>query len=164
LPHHSYTGTWVDLRPDETEVLKMAPLLRLAAVDTASMPDLASALASWSAEPLPTWSKMQSPIGAVVEAAIAERVLSACADALALLPTANALAATAAGPKPPDPGSWESEAPPETTAERRAKMAARVKLGERHALEVCVAVWQRAAAAAAEMSGGQEARPSSSAR
>jgi hypothetical protein len=155
----------VDLRPDETEVLKMAPLLRLAAVNDATLPDLASTLASWSAEPLPTWSRMQAPIGAAVEAAIADRVLSACAHALALLPTADELAATAAGPKPPDSGSYEeAEAKPESTAQRRAKMAARVKLGERHALEVCAAVWQRAAAAAAEMAPGQGAQPSTSRR
>eukprot|EP00967_Tisochrysis_lutea_P156255 scaffold314491_cov33-Tisochrysis_lutea.AAC.2 len=152
-----FLGTWVDLRPEESEVVKMAPLLRLAAVNERTMPELAASLAGWSAEPLPTWNKMQVPIGVEVELAIARRVIAQCEEALATLPTTESLAPIALGPRPPDPGSWESEPEPETTAQRRAKLAARVMLGERHAIEVCASVWKRAAAAATAASAAESA-------
>lgn len=153
----AFLGTWVDLRPEESEVVKMAPLLRLAAVNERTMPELAASLAGWSAEPLPTWNKMQVPIGVEVELAIARRVIAQCEEALATLPTTESLAPIALGPRPPDPGSWESEPEPETTAQRRAKLAARVMLGERHAIEVCASVWKRAAAAATAASAAESA-------
>lgn len=140
-------GQWLDLKPTADQCVAMAPLLRLANLSPgdASLEEgvrrLAEALAEWRADPTALWSALQRPVGAAVEAKVAEQVLSVCEEALAALPPADELAPRAK----PDQGL-----PGDGTAEaERARCAARVMLGERSALEACVSVWEKVRAAAA---------------
>jgi hypothetical protein len=69
--------------------------------------------------------------------ACASQVLSTCNEALEQLPPAEELVPSAA---PPTEGEEEDE----DMARVRQRLAARVVLGERSALEACVAVWEPA--------------------
>ena len=129
-------GTWLDVQPRPDQCVLMAPLLRLAALADDGSEPLAADLAQWKADPKELWNRMQTPISAATEARVAEKVIATCNAALADLPEAEALLPAAADEKT-------------TSADaERARLAARVLLGERAALEACVSVWQKAAAAA----------------
>uniref|UniRef100_A0A7S3SHK1 Rubisco LSMT substrate-binding domain-containing protein n=1 Tax=Emiliania huxleyi TaxID=2903 RepID=A0A7S3SHK1_EMIHU len=73
-------GQWLDLKPTADQCVAMAPLLRLANLSPgdASLEEgvrrLAEALAEWRADPTALWSALQRPVGAAVEAKVAEQV------------------------------------------------------------------------------------------
>ena len=123
-------GMWVDLKPSPTQAVAMAPLLRLALMCEQTEPELASELAAWKAEPKALWSRLQQPLSPAVEARVAERVVGACDAALGPLPDAAELRASAA------PAELA-----ESASAVRARLAARVLLGERHALEATRMHW-----------------------
>merc|ERR1719281_624854 len=114
-------GTWVDLKPTPAA-------------------GAATALAEWRADPTELWNALQQPVDPAVEAAVAAQVLEACRGALAELPAAIDLAPRAASAESPASDSPEAE---------RSRLAARVMLGERSALEACISVWEKAQGAAA---------------
>ena len=113
----------------------MAPLLRLAAMSDDGSEALATDLANWRAEPRAMWQRLQTPLSDATEAKVAAKVIAACDDALASLPKAEELL--------PDAAEQATGLAP---AAERKRLAARVLLGERAALESCVAVWKEAAA------------------
>lgn len=142
-------GIWVDIKPGRAQCLAMAPILRLAGLGEdcrgalgGDLSDEALAdLAAWKAEPRALWAALQKPAGAALEQHVAARVLSACDEALVALPAAEELAEAAVPPRD-ETGEQES------AAETRARLAARVLLGERAAVEACAAVWRKAGALA----------------
>ncbi|KAL1515147.1 hypothetical protein AB1Y20_004208 [Prymnesium parvum] len=131
-------GTWVELKALGRGG-EMAPFLRLVELADDGATPHAAALAAWEAEPRALWAALQLPLGAAAEARVAARVRAECEAALRALPAAEELKDAAAPPA----GGGES-------GERvRRRLAARVLLGERCALEGCLAHWERAARAAA---------------
>lgn len=137
-----WAGMWVDLKADPSSCVAMAPLLRLSKLSSdetsAELKPFAERLASWQAEPMETWTRLQSPLDERTEKLVAEQVIAQCEEALTQLPPVETLIKTsepAAEGAEPDDG--------------RARMAARVLLGERNALEACINVWKREAAAVA---------------
>ena len=131
-------GTWVELKALTRDGGAMAPFLRLVHLQDDGSDERVSALASWSAVPMELWDALQRPMGDALEARVAKSVLEACDAAITALPTADTLKDMAA---PPAVGE-------EYTPERqRERMAARVLLGERCALEACSAFWKNAVAA-----------------
>lgn len=140
-------GVWVDCKA--SEALKMAPILRLAHLgdDGAAygpVAELVTELAEWRAEPRALWERLQAPLAPQLERQVAAQVLGACHSALATLPPAEDLAKLAAPRR-----AAGSAGAGEAAGEIRARLGARVVLGERAALEACAAVWEKAAAAAA---------------
>jgi len=132
-------GTWVDLKPTAASCTSMAPLLRLAYLGRGDG-DAATALAEWRAEPTELWAVLQKPVAPDAEAKVAAQVLQVCHAALDELPAADALAPRAARAESPENDTPEDE---------RSRLAARVMLGERSALEACIGVWEKARGAAA---------------
>lgn len=125
-------GTWLDLQPRKEQCEMMAPLLRLAALADDGTEPLAADLAAWKADPQALWERMQSPLSDETEARVAAQVLATCETALDALPSAETLLPASAG------GDDSADA-------ERSRLAARVMLGERAALEACVSVWQSVA-------------------
>lgn len=84
------------------------------------------------------------------------QVLEQCQEALSELPPVETLAKASAPPALDDVVAAGALAgTPEDIAEAsRARLAARVLLGERNVLETCIAVWEKEAAAAG---GGEKA-------
>lgn len=131
-------GVWVDVKASQEQCMGMAPLLRLSHLSEADMqavPQLAG-LASWGANPGEAWKALQAPVGKAVEKRVASQVVKACEEALEALPSAEELAPTTVGPK-------EGEASDEPVSRVRERLAARVVLGERAALEGCLTVWKK---------------------
>lgn len=120
-------GVEVNLTPDTPS--EMAPFLRLGLASDANAPDLAESLAGWKADPTEVWTKLQQPISPDLESAVTAKVLAQIGATLAPLPPSVPMAMAAA-----------RDAPTEESARERA--AARVLLGERHALEACRDWWK----------------------
>ena len=120
-------GVEVQLRPSAPD--EMAPFLRLGLASAANSPELAEELASWKADPVGVWTRLQSPINAELEGLVTEQAIQVCEAALEPLPPSIPMAMAAA-----------REAP-STEQQVREKAAARVLLGERHALEACREHW-----------------------
>ena len=119
-------GSWVEIKAMSR--VEMAPFLRLVhLVDDGSNP-LFSELAAWSAPPMELWQALQQPIGAAVEAKVAQTVADACKASLEVFPSADSLKDGAA-----PAGLFEEE----SASRVRQRLAARVLLGERCALEAC---------------------------
>jgi len=141
-------GTWLDLKPEKAQCVQMAPLLRLAHLSPEedglddSVQAQSVALKEWRADPNELWTALQKPLTPATEAKVAKQVMEAVDAALSELPTADELAPRAAPPSEMFAEDWTPEA-------ERSRLAARVMLGERSALEVCKAVWERSIAAAA---------------
>ena len=133
-------GTWLDLRPTREQCEMMAPLLRLASLaDDGTEPELTAELAAWKADPQAVWGRMQTPLSDETEAKVATKVIAACDEALAELPSAETLLPRAM------PAAPDAEASAELSAQQeRSRLAARVMLGERAALEACQTVWNEA--------------------
>jgi len=128
-------GTWLDLQPRAEQAVLMAPLLRLACLaDDGTEPEMVQDLASWKADPRELWNRMQTPLSDETEAKVAQIVIETCDKALADLPDAETLLPAAADKTSDDPD------------DERARLAARVMLGERAALEATVSVWKAAKA------------------
>jgi hypothetical protein len=127
-------GTWVEVKALSRNGGDMAPFLRLVHLEEDGSDERAKALASWSAVPMEMWQALQKPINDAVEERVATTVLGACDEALDALPTADDLK-DAATPVAID-GSEE------TAARIRERLAARVLLGERCALEACTTYWR----------------------
>lgn len=140
-----WAGTWVDLRASTQAAVSMAPLLRLAYMSPgkhSSHPaaaEVAEKLASWEASPRETWQLLQSPLDAHTESLIAGQVIGQCEEALAILPPVETLAAASA-PADPEASATDGE---QVAEEERARVAARVMLGERYALERCIGEWKQ---------------------
>ena len=88
-----------------------------------------------------------------IEERVAERIISKCEAALAEMPSYEKLAKMSEAIDAEDAG--EGSAP----IDLRARMAARVLLGERSALEACVALWRREKIAVAAALGAEAASP-----
>ena len=131
-------GTWLDLQPRVDVAMSMAPLLRLATLSDDGTEPLATDMANWKADPKQVWSRLQTPLSDATEAKVAARVLATCGAALEELPPAEKLAPAAV-----DQSGDGVEA-------ERARLAARVLLGERAALEACQSVWEKVAEKAEE--------------
>lgn len=137
-------GTWLDLQPTREQCEMMAPLLRLASLaDDGTEPELVAELSAWKADPQAVWGRMQSPLSDATEAKVAAQVIGVCDKALEELPSAETLLPTAMPAPPNEEGSVEL-----TVRKERARLAARVMLGERAALEACTSVWKEALAKA----------------
>mmetsp|Transcript_160312 Transcript_160312/g.282878 ORF Transcript_160312/g.282878 Transcript_160312/m.282878 type:complete len:585 (+) Transcript_160312:43-1797(+) len=153
-----WAGTWVDLRASTQAAVSMAPLLRLAYLSPgkhSSHPvaaKLAEKLASWEAEPRETWQLLQTPLDPQTESLIAGQVIGQCEEALALLPPVENLAAASA-PADPEASAADDE---EAAEQERARVAARVMLGERYALERCIGEWKQRQDVAADSSAKEE--------
>jgi len=139
-------GQWVDIKGTAESCLSMAPLLRLSHLSQESREaeTLVADLAKWGADPQQTWAALQKPLGPKIEASVAQQVVAECEAALGQLPAAEQLAKDAA-----DQGrSGEAgAAPPSDDSSHevgRRRLAARVRLGERAALEACLQLWSRA--------------------
>ena len=117
----------VYVRPGSLE--EGAPVLRLGQLDEAMAPHLAALLAS---APLEAWAELQRPVGDEVERRVAAQLVASCEEALRPLPPSAELATIAteeAGTKGAAGAALE-------------RAAARVLLGERHALEACREHWR----------------------
>ncbi|CAE7509670.1 SETD3 [Symbiodinium natans] len=123
-------GFWHEVRPIRAQCRAMAPKLRLAHLKEEDGP-LAADLASWKAEPKATLQALQAPISEENEKKVAEQVVSACSDALSGLPAEEELKDKA----------LVRETENEEPLEVRTRLAARVLLGERLALETCIREW-----------------------
>lgn len=117
---------WLDVTSDAKQSAQMAPLLRLAHLSADNAPELAATLSEWRAEPQPFWESLQRPVAPQNEAAVAEQVVAACRAALEPLPPVDEVAV-----KIKEGGA-------------RERLAAKVLLGERNALETAIAVWSAA--------------------
>lgn len=143
----AFQGMWLDLKPSPVACMSMAPLLRLAHLKAPVAAEtnldklgiLASQLASWSVPPRELWAALQQRADEKTEALVTEQVLRQCNEALAALPGVDELAAVAA----PSPSTAPATSAEQTVAEERARLAARVVLGERNALEACISVWEK---------------------
>jgi hypothetical protein len=155
-----WAGMWVDLQPDPTTCLAMAPLLRLAELPaedgSSELSSVVESLRKWEAGPLETWQRLQRPLDVAIEARVATRIITQCEESLAQMPAVEKLAAAAEAP------SAEEEADSDGSA-MRARMAARVLLGERCALEACIALWRREEAAVTAALGEEASGASSTA-
>eukprot|EP00746_Dinoflagellata_sp_MGD_P072719 gnl/MRDRNA2_/MRDRNA2_29496_c0_seq1.p1 gnl/MRDRNA2_/MRDRNA2_29496_c0~~gnl/MRDRNA2_/MRDRNA2_29496_c0_seq1.p1 ORF type:complete len:369 (+),score=76.10 gnl/MRDRNA2_/MRDRNA2_29496_c0_seq1:23-1108(+) len=137
----AFQGTWVDLKANRGTCMSMAPLLRLAHLKAPASSDknldklgtLASQLASWSAPAGEVWDALQQRADEKTERLVADQVMGKCNDALASLPDVDELA----------PAAAPSKSGASTEEEERARLAARVILGERNALETCIRVWEK---------------------
>ena len=107
--------------------------------DDGTEPELTAELAAWKADPQAVWGRMQTPLSDETEAKVATKVIAACDEALAELPSAETLLPRAM------PAAPDAEASAELSAQQeRSRLAARVMLGERAALEACQTVWNEA--------------------
>ena len=122
-------GIEITLTPDAPAAI--APFLRLGFASRDNAAELAETLEAWKAAPLDTWEKLQRPLSDENERLVAERVLRICEDALEPLPPSLGLAMAASADEPP------------TEERKRERAAARVLLGERHALEACRDHWKQ---------------------
>ena len=118
----------LSLVPSDPE--RIAPFLRLGVASSDNAPELAAKLEAWMAEPRATWATLQAPLSADNERLVAQQVLQLCDTALQPLPPSAGLALAAARE-------------PTSVAKAREQAAARVLLGERHAVEACREHWQR---------------------
>lgn len=129
----AWEGTWLDLKADPDQCIAMAPLLRFAQLvpggdyADADLKDLVEQIEGWGASPQEVWARMSRPLDTPTEAKVAARVRAQCEAALEALPAAETLAEAAK-----EDGAAEDP---------REMLAARVLLGERSALEACIAVW-----------------------
>ncbi|CAE7387312.1 MCA1 [Symbiodinium sp. CCMP2456] len=123
-------GFWHEVRPLRAQCRAMAPKLRLAHMKKEDGP-IAADLAAWRAEPKATLQALQSPISQDNEKKVAEQVLSTCSEALSELPAEEELKDKA----------LVRETENEDPMEVRSRLAARVLLGERLALETCISEW-----------------------
>jgi len=123
-------GFWHEVRPLRAQCRAMAPKLRLAHMKKEDGP-IAADLAAWRAEPKATLQALQRPISQDNEKKVAEQVVSTCSEALSELPAEEELKDKALVRE------TENEEPMEV----RSRLAARVLLGERLALETCISEW-----------------------
>ena len=123
-------GVEIDLKPGSPT--EGAAVLRLGQIDAEAAPALAKTLASWEADPREAWATLQRPIGDALEDRVAAQLVTLCEQALEPMPPSAALALAAAK----EPASAKQE---------RERAAARVLLGERHALEECRDYWRKPA-------------------
>ncbi|CAE7743059.1 SETD3 [Symbiodinium pilosum] len=123
-------GFWHEVRPLPAQCRAMAPKLRLAHLKQEDG-EIAADLAAWRAEPKATLQALQSPISKENEKKVAEQVVNTCTEALAELPGEEELKEKALMPQTAD----------EEPLQVRTRLAARVLLGERLALETCVREW-----------------------
>ena len=135
---------WVDVKAKLDQITAMGPILRLAHLSAETAPELAKELASWSANPDSFWDAMQQQVNPEIERRVATQVVGACDEAMATLPSIEKLATDAAPPR--------ADAAAPSPSEMRACLAARVLLGERHAVEACRSHWQRVLDGIAESS------------
>jgi len=125
-------GFWHEVRPVRSQCRAMAPKLRLAHLCQEDG-RLAADLAAWKAEPKPFLQALQAPLSEENEKKVAEQVVSACSDALSSLPAEEELKDKALLPEKEN----------EDATEIRTRLAARVLLGERLALETCINEWAK---------------------
>lgn len=140
---NAWEGTWLDLKPDHDQCVAMAPLLRFAHLATdveyedPKLGELVQKLASWGADARDIWTAMSKPFDAAIETRVAAQVTKQCEEALEKMPSVEELAAAAAPPK--EDAEISGKAAVQAEKER---LAARVLLGERSALEACIGVWK----------------------
>lgn len=129
----------VEIILSASEPAAAAAVLRLGHLSEVTEPDIAGPLAQWRALPAALWEQLQKPASADNEGKVAGQLVEICNEALLVLPDAKPLSAAALESLGGDAMAEGAEG--ERRARARAWAAARVLLGERHALEACRDYW-----------------------
>jgi hypothetical protein len=119
-------GVELDLRSSAPTA--PAAVLRLGHVSEQTAPEVAALIGSWKAEPQDLWTRLQRPVNDAVERLVARQLVDLCEETLLKLP-------------PSMPMAMAATSTPTSETQRREQSAARVLLGERHAIEACRDHW-----------------------
>lgn len=116
--------TWIECRDGESNE-SMGPLLRLARLNTETAPEMAERIKKWDCPPKELWEALNEPLDDATEADVARQIIGVCDEALSKLPALD--------------DKLRSQAT--DYSDLKACFAARVIIGERHAVESTQKKW-----------------------